>query len=143
MGKPIYIHYGSDKFEPEQFAPVTNFILNKPQGGFWASRTDSIFGWYDWCKSEEFCLERLIKSFKFTLSDNANILYLRKHSDLDKLASAGCYDLLPSYDFPKMLEQGIDAIELENPGEFMIELMSWDCQSIFIMNPDIIERYVE
>jgi hypothetical protein len=37
-------------------------------------------------------------------------------------------------DFEEMIKQGIDAIELIN--ENLLE--TWDCQSILIMNPDII-----
>lgn len=44
-------------------------------------------------------------------------------------------------DFEKLRELGIDAIELhliENP-ELYWTLYTWDCDSVLVMNPDVIE----
>ena len=46
-----YIHYGSNSFDPIKFHPIKNVpFYTKPEGGLWASRTNTDFGWKDWCK---------------------------------------------------------------------------------------------
>ena len=51
----IYIHYGSDKFEPEKFQPIKNKMLSvKPTGGLWASPVNAKEGWRQWCERNNF-----------------------------------------------------------------------------------------
>lgn len=141
--KPVYIHYGDDQFRRPD--PIENIMFrNKPKGGLWASRKDCIFGWKDWCEGEEFRLDTFSQSFEFKLKDGAKVLLL---SELDQL------DDLPKLDngynkndqwtecnlnFEK-LKRDWDAIELTNSYKFYWALYGWDCDSILIMNPDIVE----
>lgn len=48
-----------------------------------------------------------------------------------------CYCPTVCFDFEKMLADGIDAVEIEID-ELYYALYGWDCDSILIMNPDIV-----
>ena len=145
----IYIHYGSDCFRPSEFLHVTNEgFWNKPCGGFWASPVGAKCGWSDWCESEGFTLDSFNSSFSFTLVPAARVIHLYTSKDLDRMPcredSSGLNRFLP--DFEKMVKDGWDAIELhlssneENwyKNGLYWRLYGWDCDSILIMNPDII-----
>ena len=73
-----YIHYGSSKYDPNKFVEPKNnpdgYIISKPQGGLWASKVNSEWGWKDWCRSEDFHTDRLEESFTFELSAYTTIL---------------------------------------------------------------------
>ena len=143
--KPIYIHYGSDKFTVPN--PIRNRShFNKPRGGMWASRKDAAFGWIDFCKNEEFGLDRLGTSFEFTLKDGARILVLENIDQLDilpKNVDAPKYIKGSQWsdcclDFEKLSKE-YNAIELPCEAPFHWALYGWDCDCILIMNPDIVE----
>lgn len=144
--KPVYIHYGHDKFRVPD--PIKNIrFFTKPKGGLWASRKDDEDGWKNWCEREEFHLDLLDRSFEFTLKDSANVLVLNDREQLDYLPglnydgyfynkyewTSECY-----LDFEKLSKE-YDAIELANINYFYWALYGWDCNSILIMNPDIVE----
>lgn len=140
-----YIHYGHERFEIEKFVPVKNIDLhNKPKGGFWASPIDAPFGWRNWCEEEaERCDDT--NKFVFQIKDNANVIHIRNFTDLEKIPrrkSIICGVVYP--DFEKMIEEGIDAIELHltcngnRDSDLYFALYGWDCDSILIMNPEII-----
>lgn len=58
MSQPIYIHFGSSKYDPNHFVTPRNSdgkcIYNKPLGGLWASRIDSDYGWKNGVKIMNF-----------------------------------------------------------------------------------------
>lgn len=152
MSENIYIHYGSDKFDKERFMPIVNReMFTKPVGGLWATPENARFGWKEWCLQENYETQRLQENFEFTLGKYANILTLRNLDDLVGLPHQqeihGLYTPASSVmgiilDFEKMLEDGIDAINLDLSGggfELFRPLYMWDCDSILIMNPDIIK----
>ena len=164
----IYIHYGASEFDPNIGFPIKNIPGGhvKPIGGFWACQVDSEDDWEDWCGRERFPFDDS-KSIKFKLTPNANVVYLRTYKDLKQLPEVTPYYLPMSrckihylIDFEKCVEQGIDAIELqyfgydwvqtkeeEDDGEEYIWgnkqlgqiLNGWDCDSIVILNPNIVE----
>ena len=90
------------------------------------------------------------KNFKFTLDDSANIVEWTAKADLKQVPTQDLSGYLPEYlfdtmgvvpDFEKMVEDGVDAIKLNlSKGDYELyyELYGWDCDSILIMNPDII-----
>lgn len=149
-----YIHYGHNAFRRQLFVEPTNIdLFVKPRGGLWASPVDAKWGWKDWCKSENFreCCEE--NSFTFTLSEKANVIHIRSTKDLDGLPiQARVSEIFPEgynmvcLDFEKLLSDGVDAIELhlseEQDAEFLAglywDLYGWDCDSILILNPDVI-----
>lgn len=143
-----YIHYGNTKFDPDLFRPIRNEFV-KPLGGMWASPVEAGYGWKDWNESSQ-CREcDEANSFRFTLKDGANVVHIYSVDDLKKLPQSKKQRMWSSYmlDFEKMLEQGVDAIELHLSEEkehgptdgLYFALYGWDCDSILIMNKDIIQ----
>lgn len=142
-----YIHYGHKEFSKELFQPIKNReMFSKPAGGFWASRVNALYGWKDWCKDEEFGECKEDNSFRFFISKNANILTINSVDDLKELPKAKqpiptSGTLWDSYlDFEKILSNGIDAIEvnISSDSDLYMAMYGWDCDSILIMNPDIV-----
>lgn len=152
MAGDIYVHYGHDKFEKERFMPIVNRkMMDKPRGGLWASNVKSKNAWKQWCTENEFHLDRLSKSFKFKLDKSAKIVELTHMEDLQRLTSQKpdkdyCQILdqeemwvIP--DFEQMAKDGVDAVQLNlswGDYELYYKLYGWDCDSILVMNPDII-----
>lgn len=115
----------------------------------WASPVKARWGWKDWCESEQFHLDNLKHSFKFALKKDARVCHIDSVDDLRKLPRSNNNedDRLYCIDFEKASKQ-YDAIELhlsdEPPHKFCeglyFQLYGWDCDSILIMNPDIVEE---
>ena len=148
----VYIHYGASRFEPSEFGPIRNYPVTgvKPvhNTGLWASPVKSKYGWVDWCNQEEFNLDRLSTSFKFILKPGAKVAHIRNRNDLYKLPSRS-NDFCYSIDFEAAAKR-YDAIELhltEDPygvrGDLYYLLYGWDCDSILILNKDIVEEVRE
>ena len=103
MSETIYIHYGSDHFDPACFSPVRNCDWKpKPEDrtGLWASQEGKkifhgneyagsvyedgrvVYGWKEWCEDSQFHTENLKKYFRFRLSEEANVILLKEPADL-------------------------------------------------------------
>lgn len=145
-----YIHYGANKYEPGKFKPIVNcdHDWTKPRsGGLWASPVNAKWGWRQWCNSENFETERLVNSFTFTLSPEARVCHVRTINDLRKLPKRQHMidSMYYTIDFEKAMRE-YDAIELhlsEDVGDswedsLYFKLYGWDCDSILIMNPEVI-----
>ena len=148
----IYRHFGSKAFHPEYFTRITNDpVRSKPYGGLWASRVGASHGWKEFCETAQYQTKHLQKHFDFTLRPNAHIHTIRTIEDLFVLPmrenpNPAVYGAcLP--DFVMCIKLGIDAVELTWYGEEFRQpgsgpvggaLRSWDCDSIVILNPDII-----
>ncbi len=138
MLKQVYIHYGSNSFHVPN--PITNiWNFTKPSGGLWASRKDGENTWKDFCESEEFMLDSFSKSFEFVLKDNAKVLELNNLKQLANLPVISNNNTGTVYlDFEE-LARIYDAIEVTNISAFYYPLYGWDCNSILVTNPDIVE----
>lgn len=143
MAKTVYVHYGNDKFHDPR--PIRNYeyYFTKPHGGFWASRKYGESTWKDWCFKEDFRVYSFDRSIEFTLKDGARVLELSDVNQLDNLPilSKEKYGgRCPTYDlnFEELVKQ-YDAIEVTNITNLYWALYGWDCNSILIMNPDIVE----
>ena len=141
-----YIHYGHKRFDRRLFEPIMNggCCGVKPYGGFWASPVDAEFGWKDWNEDSGLmsCTEN--NSFTFTLAPETKILVIDNVNVLDTLPKMP-YDGLRipmwvALDFEKIRDSGIDVIEyvLSSDHRLYMALYGWDCDSILIMNPDIV-----
>jgi len=80
------------------------------------------------------------------VSDTANILYLKTENDLRNLPLQG--DSIPAYqwyypDFERLLADGVDAVEVVDIDQLYYPLYGWDCDSIVVMNPEIIIPLME
>lgn len=139
-----YIHYGHRCFVPDLFEEVRNEEpLCKPHGGLWASSVNAPYGWKDWCEDNGYFVSNMNESFEFKLRFDAEVYHIHSVEDvrkMPKIAGSGATSWY-QHDFEKMLADGIDAIELhlsDDPDLYM-ELYGWDCDSILIMNPSVME----
>lgn len=139
-----FIHYGHEKFNKDKFQPVENRLdASKPKGGLWASRVDSPNGWKDWCESNEFGTEKLNTSFMFTLKDDAKVLRITNTKQLEQLPKMKNPLPIPTMwsmiDYEALATE-YDALELliSEDHELYFSLYGWDCDSIVIMNKDVI-----
>lgn len=154
---PVYVHYGHKEFNKDNFQEIQNRRnFNKPSGGLWASAIDAEYGWKEWNESSGFVNISDENSFKFKLSPNANILVISSVDDVNKLplqiSDDPIFKLIASMrggikpiDFETLKNEGYDAIDfrLSEDHELYEELYGWDCDSILVMNPDIIEPVLE
>lgn len=107
----------------------------------WGSLIDAEYGWKDWCKSEDFrdCIES--ESFKFMLKDNSNIITIDSVSQLlDLPQTASIITSWVTIDFEMLVKNKIDAIQvnISNDHELYWKLYGWDCDSVLVMNKDVI-----
>ncbi|MBQ2892250.1 MAG: hypothetical protein IJN03_02750 [Bacilli bacterium] len=141
-----YIHYGHENFDIKLFNKIKNRPeAVKPIGGLWASRVDTTDGWIDWCKGNEIDWARLDVSFKFKLKPEAKVLLIDsmdKLKELPKQKSILGHSPWTLLDFEKLAEE-YDAVEVILNRGLYFELYGWDCDSIIIMNPEIIELIKE
>ena len=142
----IYIHYwrnNTNSFKKEKIKPIKNELnFTKPIGGFWASNINAEYGWKQWCDDNEFKFYNKDNAFVFTLSDNAKVLYINDTKILANLPMQ--QSIIKSWlclDFEKLSEQ-YDAIEvnISKCNRLYDLLYGWDCDSILIMNPDVIQE---
>jgi hypothetical protein len=119
---------------------------SKPVGGLWASNVLAECGWKWWCEDTNFreCSED--NSFTFTLTEDANVLRIESIKDLESLPK--CKSLLAEQlevnipwvllDFEALQKSGVDAIEVDMNMGLYFALYGWDCDSILVMNPEVI-----
>ena len=139
-----YIHYGDDNFDINKFIPISNRSeATKPFGGFWGSRKNADFSWKEWCTEIDLKSKDLTKKIQFSLSNGAKILVINNIKLLDKLPQNEenhiVNKLFVTLDFEKLSKQ-YDAIEvLISEDERLYELLyGLDCDSILVMNPNVI-----
>ena len=154
----VYIHYGSDHYDPEKFMPIKNNpLFVKPEGGIWSSPENAPYGWKEWCEDQDFHTEKLEKHFRFAFAPHANILQINCRGDLAELpiveppmvnGVAFPTSIMPwvLLDFEKLLAEGVDAIQVNMSSDTAINfddrlyqaLYGWDCDSVLVMNKDVI-----
>ena len=139
-----YTHYGHSSFDKASFHEVKNQIgIPKPSGGLWASPDDTDFGWKEWV-SESNLDTNIDTSFSFTLKEDANVLVIDDITKLEDLPKTDSglplpIDIWTFLDYEKLA--GIyDAIEvcITKDNRLHKQLYTWDCDTILIINPDII-----
>lgn len=123
--------------------------MNKPDGGLWASPVDSEWGWRDWCEAENFpCNTQVWTKFKF--KESARIMeildlgllhhYIRKYPAKVDILGHVCFDwdsIIKDYDAVYLSDNGNRECHLPMiPGP---DLNAWDCESVMVLNLDIIE----
>lgn len=135
-----FINYGRP-FDRTKFQTPTNIPYdNKPSGGYWASPTDTDWGWRDFviCERMGDCAGKPYTVFK--LKSDATVIRLRSVDDVRSLPSAMTTELAWWYfpDFEKLVLGGVDAIVFYHNNELHDALYGWDCDSILVLNPDSI-----
>ena len=141
--KGIFVHYGHEKFISSEWEKIKNG-WRKPLGGLWASPLHSKWGWYQWCKAEEWEMRPLSLKFKFKLKDESNVYVIDSLLDLVKcqMTKESVSDGF-SIDFEKVAQE-YDAIFLTENGERETRyskptLYGWDCESLLVLNKKAIE----
>ena len=148
-----YIHYGHDasEFDPKLIANASCCaVLSKPDKGLWASPIDSDWGWKDWCELEEWSCSDMSKSFIFTLTSTAEILEIHREEDilpylireqdeflLRRRITNPCEKLNRELLYKKF--DGIELFISENWSMHDGVFCTWDCDSICVWNPEVIE----
>lgn len=140
-----YIHYGTTEFSKDKFKEIKNErLFTKSIGGLWASRVDSEYGWKNWTEDEHFRTEvyREDNYFKFKLKDEAKVLVIdnaKQILDLPKQKNEFNFSFV-CLDFEKLAKE-YDAIEvlISQDGKLYWDLYGWDCDSILIMNKEMVE----
>ena len=140
-----YIHYGHKHFDKNLFMNIHNSMFTKPNGGLWASDIESKYSWKNWCEENNFieCDEDC--SFTFQLSEEAKILKINHVEVLKVLPKYKSEFDMPTWivlDFEK-LSHKYDAIEvnISSDDELYYKLYGWDCDSILVMNPDVVQEF--
>lgn len=138
------IHYGSNKFKPEEFSRPTGeskCIGLKPIGGLWASPSNSEYGWRHWCAENNYGDLSVFFSFRFA----GCLLVIDSVDDMDKipwterngLQSILFKEIIKIYDGIWLTARGERETRLTWPRS----LYGWDCESVVIFNKDCIETY--
>lgn len=149
----VFVHYGHKNFDRNLFVvPKNRMIFNKPEGGLWASPEDSSFGWKQWNEQEEFRPCREDECFRFRLRQDAKVFVIdsvEKAKTLPQLKMPEEFSKLEAIysimgyvypDFERIMED-YDALlylQTSDPGLYNA-LYGWDCDSILVLNPDVIE----
>lgn len=161
MENPVYIHWGSKTFNTLIGFPIENkYLSTKPKGGLWASRVGATYGWLS---VHDNLINRKYESdnfFKFTLKESSTNCVIHSFSDLGSLPlskdETGVFHIYPTkdnlmeycIDFEECLRMGIDAIELcwfgsewedVRKDALSYSLYCWDCDSIVVLNPNVVE----
>lgn len=161
--KEIYRHYGSQKFDPKAFIPISNKMFsNKPSGGLWACPTIDIdISWDQWSRDNEFCTDKLKEYFDFKLKRGAKILIIKNIKDLNKLPRVNTKDpeiksilemdsLNSNIDFEELSKnydgimvwmyrsKDIDTTKRLFDGMYY-RMYGWDVDTLLVFNPDIVE----
>lgn len=137
-----YIHMGHSDFDKFRFKPISNSRdWVKPYGGLWASPETAPYGWETWVKDNNFTFD-LSKWFIFTLKDDAKVLEITNASQLNDLPKAPC-TLSPHWvvlDFEE-ISKSYDAMQvmISSDQQLYWDLYGWDCDTILVFNPDIID----
>ena len=147
----IYVHYGFSVFIPSLFVPVRNSPWKPKPGdgtGLWACREGELFGWKEWSWNAGLGLYADDDCFRFTLAPGAKVLELSDPSQLDELPKAPLMPELQRFihlenswvmlDYERLAAEGVDAIELTDWVALRNHLALWDCNCLFVMNPDVI-----
>ena len=157
MKNNIYIHYGSKEFDKNRFLKIRNRDgWVKPFGGLWASNVKAEFGWKDWLICESYWNDKVENEFNqyykngyflFKLYTD-KILTIKSDKQLDEIMLkyksntryTNEFSIFKILDFEK-LANDYDAIEIiiSNDYKLNMSLAGWDCDSILVFNPDIIE----
>lgn len=139
-----YIHYGSSHFSPERFdQPRNTRGWNKPQGGLWASDEAAKYGWKDWCEAEHYRECRGENAFRFELAPSAKILLLDSKDAVGRLPeqnlgySSQCCKAI---DFERLVCDGVDVIDFRLSADPRLywAMYGWDCDSILVLNPEVV-----
>lgn len=149
----IVEHCGNDHLEP--IFSITDNVrggFHQTSGGLWTSPVDSVNGWREWCKREDFHIERLEKSFRMEISTK-HLLVIDSLDDLiDKMVwphilefDSLCYPfihwdrLVSMYNGVWVTARGIEEIIDSYP----YKLYGCYCETVLLFNEKPIIRVLD
>lgn len=147
--KTVYRNYGNgSNFDPTLWKDPKNGGWIKPEiGGLWASPVDSKWGWKDWCEAEDFLDTSKQEYFDFCLSDDARVYTINTPTDI-RIFKYAVSPFMSGYPILTIDFEGArkdyDAIFLSELGERTtrfsdpFSFYDWDCESILILNKEVI-----
>ena len=148
--RKVYEHYfkgEKTEYDPQDFKSVKNVStimggsVKPKEGGLWASPVKSPLNWKKLCENGNECEWIQNGSFQFTLKPYAEILEIKSVKQLKELPQTDNRFLeRVCLDFEE-LSKIYDAIEVfvtYDPKLYWY-LYGWDCDSILVMNPDVID----
>ena len=148
--REIYIHWGSNHFEPDKIHHKTLSPLQKPDMGLWASRENAELRWDRWCQQNQFHTELLGEYFRFLLCDDAKILQVRSYADIapyviknDRMFFENDAVAITDRLNRDALYEAYGGIELflsDNISMHRGFFNTWDCDSICIWDPYAIQE---
>ena len=157
-----YIVLGKTELKEELFnKDLTNNGINKPKGGLWSSpyNKDTISGWYQFCKEQNFIKADNTVGVIFTLKEEARIYTIDTKEDLDNLANKYPIVVKENLRYNFMIDytkvsKDYDAIYLTDKGQWATRfsrpntLYGWDCETLLVLNfiaidLDSMEKYKE
>ena len=142
------IHYGARTYDPTLFQSIQNRRwTNKPYGGLWASYVDAEYGWRQFCDKAEFGNIQEDINFVFELATDRILLIdssekavrlPRRQKDPNEYGIEVSYPVLPDFETIATQYDAIDFRISSDPSLYRT-LYSWDCDSILILNPDVVK----
>ena len=148
-----YIVLGKTELKEELFnKDLTNNGINKPKGGLWSSpyNKDTISGWYQFCKEQNFVKADNTVGVIFTLKEEARVYTIDSKEDLDNLVNKYPNDVLEILKEIAGLNfiavsKDYDAIYLTDKGQWATRfsqpntLYGWDCETLLVLNFNAID----
>lgn len=147
-----YITYGKGNVLDTSRLPdlneldLTPSFINKIPGTLWGSPVDANFGWKEWCHNNDFHTTSFKTSFKWTIKEDSRLLFISTLEDLEKVPFVETEFGLLQIDFQKIAND-YDAMEISMDNLYIGHMFlsekerafnSWDCDSIMVLNKDII-----
>ena len=140
--KTIFIHFGNTKFNKERFViPKNRNFGNKPIGGLWASPENADFGWKEWNDVEHYVECDPDNAFRFKLKKGTRLYEIHSKKDADMLPVVENNMALlylgigmDTYDWEAIAKE-CDAVMYYEHSKCMY---GWECDSILVLNPDVI-----
>jgi len=149
------IHWGDLFFKDDKFEEIKNKVCSvKPIGGLWTSPIDSLYGWKDWVKENDFHTEKYNCGFVFNLNDEAKVFEINSPKEIMELPlleiDVGSIEEKSIaliwgefIDFEKTSEI-YDAIHLTEEGQERTRfgkpsLYGWDCETVLVLNKEAID----
>ncbi len=99
-----YIHYSAIEITEVRSVDQKGELDMKPEG-LWFSVEDG-HGWAEWCRSEEWGMDKLCYEHKIKFKEDAHILHIKNEDDLD--AFTKLYQDWPEFDKDRKMSMFID-----------------------------------
>ncbi len=147
-----YIHYSAKTITKVRSVEQKTELYMKPDG-LWFSVEDG-WGWADWCRQEEWSLDKLCFEHKIKFKKDARIILIKNEDDLD--AFTKLYQDWPEFDTDCMGSMFIDWIKVATKYQGIIIApyqwgrrlhmdsswyYGWDCSSGCVWDASAIERF--